>query len=83
MAPAPRPAEIFQYIEGFYNSRRLHSAWATSALGYISPGLDLLRKSGEKRTLPAVIATAEISVGERHRFMSNFLGTLHQKNRMS
>jgi transposase InsO family protein len=26
--------DLFQYIEGFYNSRRLHSA-----LGYISPAL--------------------------------------------
>jgi hypothetical protein len=35
-----------------------------------------------ERNLPAVIATAEMSVGERHRLMSNFLGTLYQKNRV-
>jgi hypothetical protein len=33
------------------------------------------------RNLPAVIATAEMTVGERHRFMTDFLGTLYRSNR--
>jgi transposase InsO family protein len=45
--------DLFQYIEGFYNSRRLHSA-----LGYISPafgaygGLTLSTFSGEDHLKP-------------------------------
>lgn len=33
------------------------------------------------RNMPAVIATAEMTGGERHRFMSDFLGTLYRLNR--
>jgi len=35
-----------------------------------------------ERNLPAVVATADMSAGERHRFMSDFLGTLYRKNRL-
>jgi uncharacterized protein len=45
-------------------------------------------RSGERvaeivasRNLPAIIATAEMTVGERHRFMTGFLGTLYRRNR--
>lgn len=46
-------------------------------------------RSGERvaeiiaeRNLPAVIVTAEMTGGERHRFMSDFLGTLYRKNKV-
>ncbi|HEV2098726.1 MAG TPA: DUF87 domain-containing protein [Stellaceae bacterium] len=33
------------------------------------------------RNLPAIISTAEMTVGERHRFMTGFLGTLYRLNK--
>lgn len=33
------------------------------------------------RNMPAVICTAEMTGGERHRFMTDFLGTLYRANR--
>ncbi len=35
------------------------------------------------RNLPAVISTVEMSGGERHRFMTDFLGTLYRANKTS
>ena len=55
--PATAKREVFSYIEGWYNPRRLHSA-----LGYLSPAEYECRHGSRVSGPPPALETAESSV---------------------